>query len=81
MKPGNELTIFEHLDELRRRLVRRRTDSPDAIRGRLAAARRELACAQWYDYAIVNERIARAVEELKTIIEAERLRVQTTTRK
>ena len=64
------------LDDLRRRLLRRRTDAPEAIRLRLREARRELACASWYDYAVVNHRLETAVEELAAIVIAERLRVQ-----
>lgn len=62
-------------DDLRARLINRRTDAPSAIRRRLAAARRELACARWYDYVVVNHRIPEAVEHLKAIVTAERLRV------
>lgn len=54
---------------LRQRLVRRRTDSPAAIRRRLAQARRELACAAWYDYRVVNDRLARAVRDVAAIIQ------------
>ena len=63
------------LEDLRRRLIRRRTDAPEAIRRRLREARRELACALWYDYAVVNHRLETAVEELAAIVIAERLRV------
>ena len=63
------------LEDLRARLIRRGTDSREAIRHRLQAATRELACAQWYDYAIVNRRIGEAVAHLKAIVLAERLRV------
>ena len=62
-------------EDLKLRLVNRRTDSPTAIRRRLAAARRELACARRYDYVVVNHRIPEAVEALKAIVTAERLRV------
>jgi len=61
--------------ELRKRLRRRRTDSVEAIRRRLVAARREVACARWYDYAVVNRRVGRVSHDVRTIIEAERLRV------
>ena len=63
------------LKDLQARLIRRGTDSREAIRRRLQTARRELACVQWYDYAIVNRRIGEAVAQLKTIVLAERLRV------
>jgi len=62
------------LAALRARLTKRRTDPPDAIRRRLAAARRELACARWYDYAIINHRLRDAIAQLKAIIMAERIR-------
>lgn len=62
-------------EELRRRLMRRGTDSTEAIRRRLAAATREVACARWYDYAVVNDRLAKAVAQLAAIVVAERLRV------
>ena len=62
--------------DLRNRLINRRTDSADSIRHRLQAAKRELACARWYDYQLVNRDLDRAVDELEAIITAERLRVQ-----
>ncbi len=60
------------LRELKARLTKRRTDSPDAIRRRLAAAKRELACSRWYDAVVVNRRVAETVTRVKTIIVAER---------
>ena len=53
---------------LRARLLRRRTESPAALRRRLAAARREIACAQWYDRTVVNDRLDRTVRTMKTIV-------------
>lgn len=58
------------MDQLRQRLLRRRTDTPAAIRRRLAAARRELACASWYDYAIVNDRLSSTVARVKAVLRA-----------
>ena len=60
--------------ELKARLTKRRTDSPDAIRRRLAAAKRELACSRWYDVVVVNRRVAETVARVKAIIVAERAR-------
>lgn len=62
-------------EDLKTRLINRRTDTPSDIRRRLAAARRELACARWYDYIVMNHRIPEAVEQLNAIVTAERLRV------
>lgn len=63
------------LEALERRLVGRRTDNTVAIRRRLRAARRELTCAKWYDYAIVNDRLEEAVNQLDAIVTAQRCRV------
>lgn len=54
--------------DLRRRLRERHTDTPQAIRRRLAAAKRELACAGSYDHVVVNDRLAQCVRQLRTII-------------
>lgn len=61
--------------ELQRRLNTRGTESNDAIRARLAAARRELACVQWYEYAVVNDRLSEAIAKLAAIVTAERLKI------
>ena len=53
---------------LRARLRRRRTESPAAIRRRLAAARREIACARWYDHTVVNDRLDRTVRAMRAIM-------------
>ena len=66
--------------DLRRRLVQRRTETPAAIRRRLAAAKHELACAAWYDYRVVNDRLSTTVREIRAIVEAEVLRSQVVTR-
>ncbi len=62
------------LRELSRRLRERHTDSPEDIKRRLAAAKRELAVAQNYDYVVLNDDLDAAVERVKTILEAERWR-------
>lgn len=62
------------LEELRRRLVNRGTDSPDAIEGRLKRAREEYAEADFYDYIVVNDKVEVAAEELHAIITADQCR-------
>jgi guanylate kinase len=59
---------------LRERLVKRGLDSPEMIQFRLAGAYRDIEEAHGYQYVIVNERIEEAVEQLKSIIIAERCR-------
>lgn len=62
------------LDALRRRLQRRRTERAAAIHRRLAIARREMACASWYDVVIVNDRLEQAVGQMAAIVRAVRQR-------
>ncbi len=76
---SNAVLIFltpPSIADLRRRLIKRRTDSEEAIRHRLTVARRELAASRWYDYTVMNQRLREAVEQLKAIILAERARVR-----
>ena len=44
------------------------------IRRRLAAARREVAASERYDYLVVNDRVDRCVAQLRSIVVAERAR-------
>jgi guanylate kinase len=60
------------LQDLRQRLVRRRTETPASIRRRLAAARREVACALWYDHCVVNDRLEQTVAAVRAIIVGQR---------
>jgi guanylate kinase len=60
--------------ELKRRLEGRNSDSKDVIDERVANAVSEIPEARWYDYIVVNDQFSKAVEELKSIIIAERLR-------
>jgi len=59
------------LEELKKRLLGRKTDSNDVISKRIENARREIAEASWYDYIIVNDDFSIALEELKAIKLAE----------
>ncbi|WP_273718400.1 guanylate kinase [Leuconostoc mesenteroides] len=63
------------LANLRDRLVGRGTDSADVIEKRVAAARDELKMMINYDYTVENDVVSNAVERIKSIITAERLRV------
>jgi guanylate kinase len=60
--------------ELRRRLDGRNSDSEETIERRIKAATLEIKESRWYDYIIVNEVFARAVEELKSVMIAEKCR-------
>jgi len=56
------------MDHLRRRLRQRNTDALAAIRRRLAVAKREMACASWYDHRVVNDELNRTVARVRSII-------------
>ena len=56
--------------QLRRRLLRRRTEAPEAVHRRLTAAAQELACASWYDTTVVNDRLEHAVRVVRDLIQS-----------
>jgi len=62
------------LEQLRRRLEGRQTDTREAIEARLERAREEYAEADFYDYLIVNDDAEKAAQELAAIILAEHCR-------
>lgn len=62
-------------EELNRRIHDRGLDSPQAIEKRLSSAHDELQAVVDYDYAIINDDLTRAAEQLRAIIVAERCRV------
>ncbi|WP_220741256.1 guanylate kinase [Leuconostoc miyukkimchii] len=64
------------LTNLRERLVGRGTDSQEVIEKRVTAARDELKQMINYDYAVENDQVVLAVDRIKAIITAERLRVK-----
>ncbi len=62
------------LEELRHRLVMRRTDSAEEIERRLALARHELAQVTSFDYVVINheDRLDETVGHIRAIILAEK---------
>ena len=62
------------LDELKKRLESRGTETQESIRGRLARAREEYAEADFYDYIVVNDDLETAANELLSILTAEKCR-------
>ena len=61
------------LEELRRRLQMRGTDTPEAIDKRMASAREEISHVLEFEYIIVNERFDSALEDLISIVHATRV--------
>ena len=62
------------LEELERRLSKRRTERKAAMEERLRKAKAEMAEAYWYDYLIVNDELEKAQEQLQAVILAEHCR-------
>jgi len=63
------------IEALRERLEQRGQDSAEVIEQRVAAARAELKQAHRFQYVIINQDFATALAELRTLVEAARLRL------
>ena len=59
------------LEELRRRLVSRGTETEEQIEKRLSRLEFELKQANEYDFVIVNDELERAISELSAIVDCE----------
>lgn len=64
------------LHELKQRLEHRGTDSENVIAGRLKQAKNEILMMADYDYAIVNDTVANAVDHIKAVVDAEHVSVK-----
>lgn len=76
--PEDSVLIFilpPSMEELRSRLTRRATDAAEVIEKRLKGALNEIKLIGEYDYYVVNDDLDRAVSEVLSIIDAEKLRV------
>jgi guanylate kinase len=61
-------------EELERRLVGRGEDAPEVIERRLSNARLEVSKAREFDFVIINGCFEDAQAELRTVVQAQRLR-------
>jgi len=64
------------LEELKERLVKRKTESPEVIKQRLSWAETELKRIEKYDYHIVNDNLHDAYIILRSIVIAEEHKVR-----
>lgn len=64
------------MEELRRRLRQRKTESEESLQRRLQAAREEMEALPAFDYVVVNYagRLDEAVDDIVTILRAEKMR-------
>ena len=67
-------TIPPTLEELRRRLHKRGTETEDVIAQRIARAAEELPLAAQYDYIILNDDLQDAVDDFAAMLRAETLK-------
>lgn len=63
------------LEELKKRILGRGTESPEAINLRMSKALSEIKLVGEYDYVVVNDDIGKAASQLLSIISAEHNRV------
>lgn len=73
----NAIMIFilpPNIETLKERLEKRAKDSDDVIAGRLAGAKKEIQACPEYDYIVVNDAFEKALEELRAIFLANRLK-------
>ncbi len=63
------------LEELKRRILSRGTESPESVALRLKQAMDEVECLGTYDYFIVNDQVEQAVEAMISIISAQHNKV------
>jgi len=62
------------MSEVRKRLEGRGAEDAEELRARLDKARVEIAASNEYKYAVLNDDLQEAVDDLTTIVRAERLR-------
>ena len=77
MADGDLVSIFvlpPSTDELSHRLHTRAQDSEDVVRKRMAKAQGEIRHWDEFDYVIVNDDVEKAIAEVLSILQAERLR-------
>ncbi|MBI5636897.1 MAG: guanylate kinase [Nitrospinae bacterium] len=63
------------IEELRRRLLERGTETAETVQGRLDTAWAEISESSHYDYLVINDTLEDAQNELEYIIRAERCRM------
>ena len=71
----NAVTIFIHtpsFEELKKRLIKRRSESVSSLEKRLGDAEIELQESKSYQYQIINDVFEKALSELISVIELER---------
>lgn len=63
------------MEELKKRIINRGTETKEAIEKRFMAAYKEIEYVFKYDYAVFNDEVELAVKKIESIIDAERCKV------
>ena len=71
--PECVLIFILPMSELERRLRKRGTETEETIAARIAQARNELQFADKFDYLVVNGELEKAVDDVNTVILAEKM--------
>ena len=67
------MRAYIHTSALERRLRKRGTETEETIAARIAQARNELQFADKFDYLVVNGELEKAVDDVNTVILAEKM--------
>ena len=67
--------ILSHHPQLKNRIVGRGTESLSDIEKRYGSAISEIKQVIKYDYAVINDDVTRAVQDIEAIIKAEKCKV------
>ena len=59
------------METLKKRLIKRNTESDEAINSRMKIAEDEIKCASQFDYTVVNNELSKAVDEINEILNNE----------
>lgn len=63
------------LQELQKRLIKRRSEEKKEMKTRLREATKEIDQARRYDYCVVNATVSQAIQDIKAIMKAESLTI------
>ena len=69
------------IEELKRRIEGRGTETPESLQRRLANAVAEIKIGREYNYVVVNDSVENAVAKIKAILVAERCKVERNAKK
>ena len=63
------------MEELKQRIIKRGSETPESLMKRFKSAYKEINFVSRYNYAVVNDEVETATEKIEAIINAEKCRV------